>query len=184
MKVVGEVAGDGGSPIASTVIREALADGDVAGANRLLGYRWFVIAAVVAGDRRGHTLGYPTANLRLGDDCRLRHGVYAVRLQRADGTVVDGVASFGRRPTFDNGPPLLEVYLFDFSDDLYGEEVIVTFFGWIRPEEKFASAAELTAAMDVDCQKARAILAAAGREPRWTGLWPRSARVVAPWRFG
>jgi len=162
VKVVDEVAGDDASPIASTVIREALADGDVARANQLLAYRWFVIAAVVAGERRGHTLGYPTANLRLGDDCRLRHGVYAVRLQRADGAILDGVANFGLRPTFDNGPPLLEVYLFDFSDELYGEEVVVTFFGWIRPEEKFASAAELTAAMDVDCRKARAILDRAG----------------------
>jgi riboflavin kinase/FMN adenylyltransferase len=162
VKVVDEVSGDDASPIASTVIREALANGDVASANRLLAYRWFVIAAVVAGERRGHRLGYPTANLRLGDDCRLRHGVYAVRLQRADGAILDGVANFGRRPTFDNGPPLLEVYLFDFSDELYGEEVVVTFFDWIRPEEKFASAADLTAAMDVDCRKARAILADAG----------------------
>ncbi len=162
VSVVDEVAGNDASPIASTVIREALASGDVTGANRLLGFRWFVMGAVVAGDRRGHALGYPTANLRLGADCRLRHGIYAVRLQRTDGAILDGVANFGRRPTFDNGPPLLEVFLFDFSDDLYGEEVVVTFFGWIRPEEKFPSAADLTAAMDADCQQARAILADAG----------------------
>ncbi len=70
--------------------------------------------------------------MRLGEDCRLRHGIYAVRMRRADGSVLDGVASYGRRPTFDNGAPVLEVFAFDFSGDLYGEEVVVTFFDWIR----------------------------------------------------
>ncbi len=162
VSVIDKVTGSGIAPVASTAIREALAAGNAVGANQLLGYRWFVIGKIVAGERRGRELGYPTANLQLGSDCQLRHGVYAVRLRRADGLSIDGVASFGRRPTFDNGPPLLEVFLFDFSGDLYGEEVVVTFFDWIRPEEKFSSAGVLIEAMDQDCRTARAMLAAAG----------------------
>jgi len=160
--VINEVADDGGTPFASTEIRAALAAGDIGRANRLLGYRWFVIGEVIGGQRRGRALGYPTANLALAADCRLRHGVYAVRLQRPGGAILDGVANFGRRPTFDDGAPLLEAFLFDFSGDLYGEEVAVTFFDWIRPEEKFPSAAALVAAMDRDCENARACLGAAG----------------------
>ena len=72
------------------------------------------------GDKRGRDLGFPTANLRLDPDCGLRHGIYAVRVARRRQAPYDGVASFGRRPTFDNGAPLLEVYLFDFAGDLYG----------------------------------------------------------------
>jgi riboflavin kinase/FMN adenylyltransferase len=161
--VVGEVsAGPGRAPLSSSAIRHHLAEGDVAAANADLGYRWFVIATVIPGERRGRELGFPTANLKLDPDCRLRHGIYAVRLQRADGTVLDAVASFGRRPTFDNGAPLLEVYVFDFSGDLYGERVAVAFVDWIRPELKFDSIADLVAAVNGDVARARAILAAAG----------------------
>ncbi len=160
--VIDEVGHDDVTRLASSEVREALASGEVARANRLLGYRWFVMGAVVAGERRGRALGYPTANFRLGDDCRLRHGIYAVRLERADGTSHDGVASFGRRPTFGAGPPLLEVFLFDFSGDLYGEQVTVTFFNWIRGEQKFPTAAALVAAMEADAAAARVVLAAAG----------------------
>jgi riboflavin kinase/FMN adenylyltransferase len=151
-----------GEPIASSRIRDALAEGDVGVANELLGYRWFVLGQVERGDQRGRTLGYPTANLRLGPDCRLRHGVYAVRLQRADGRVLDGVASYGRRPTFDNGPPILETHIFDFAGDIYGEEVAVSLLGWIRPEEAFSSAEALIAAMNRDSRTARTMLASAG----------------------
>ena len=158
---IGEVAEDGGTSVSSTAIREDLALGDVATANLRLGYRWFVVGEVVHGDRRGRELGFPTANIRLGADCRLRHGVYAVRLQRPDGGIHDGVASYGRRPTFDDGAPLLEVFLFDFSGDLYGEEVAVSFQAWIRPELKFDSAGALVAAMADDVKTARAHLAAA-----------------------
>ncbi len=150
------------APIASTAIREFLAAGDVSAANRLLGYRWFVIGEVARGAQRGRELGFPTANLELASNCTLRHGIYAVRLQRADGTIHDGVASYGRRPTFDNGPPLLEAFLFDFSNDLYGERVAVSLLGWIRAEARFPSADALIAAMKVDCEAARAILASSG----------------------
>lgn len=148
--------------VSTTRIRSHLEAGEIGAANRLLGYRWFVIGEVVGGDRRGRTLGFPTANLRLRPDCRLRHGIYAVRLRRADGTVHNGVASYGRRPTFDNGPPLLEVHVLDFSDDLYGERVLVTFYDWIRQEEQFDSAEALIAAMDHDREDARRCLAEAG----------------------
>ena len=90
------------------------------------------------GEQRGRDLGFPTANLRLDPDCGLKHGIYAVRVG-IGGMLHDGVASFGPRPTFDNGAPLLEVFLFDFSGDLYGARMDVAFIGWIRPELKFDS---------------------------------------------
>ena len=160
--VLDKVADDGGAAVSSTAIRAALTEGDIATANRLLGYRWFVVGRIVTGDRRGRTLGFPTANLALGADCALRHGIYAVRLERADGEIHDGVANYGRRPTFGDGPPLLEVFVFDFSGDLYGEEVSVSFVEWIRPEARFDSAEALIAAMNEDAAKARLILANAG----------------------
>jgi riboflavin kinase/FMN adenylyltransferase len=124
----------------------------------LLGYRWFVRAEVRHGEKRGRELGYPTANMRLPDDCGLQHGIYAVRAA-VEGVAIDGVASFGRRPSFDNGAPLLEVHLFDFAGDLYGRIVDVEFVGWIRGEEKFDGIAPLIARMDRDSQEARRMLA-------------------------
>jgi riboflavin kinase/FMN adenylyltransferase len=152
----------GGASVSSSVIREALARGAMGAANRDLGYRWFVMGTVVAGDRRGRTLGFPTANIRLPDNCRLRHGIYAVKLTTV-GKSLDAVASFGRRPTFDNGAPLLEIHALDFSGELYGEDVVVTFVDWIRPEARFGGVEELIAAMREDVDAARRILAAAGR---------------------
>jgi len=149
---------EGSEPVSSTAIRAALEAGDVTAANRLLGYRWFVRAEVRHGDKRGRQLGYPTANMRLPDDCRLRHGIYAVRA-RLDGKTVDGVASFGRRPTFDNGAPLLETHLFDFKGDLYGRALDIEFIGWIRGEERFDGIAALIAQMDRDSAEARRMLA-------------------------
>ncbi len=150
----------GEEPVSSSTIRRALAEGDVATANALLGYRWFVEGEVRHGAKRGRTLGYPTANMRLPDGCGLRHGIYAVRMALPDGRVVPGVASFGRRPTFDDGAPLLETFLFDFSGDLYGQVVTVELAAWIRGEERFDSAQALVARMDRDAEEARARLAA------------------------
>ena len=84
---------------------------------------------VIHGDKRGRELGFPTANLALDPACGLRHGIYAVRVA-VDGRRYDAVASFGRRPTFDNGRVLLEVFLFDFSGDLYGKTIDVAFIAW------------------------------------------------------
>jgi riboflavin kinase/FMN adenylyltransferase len=159
--IIGPVSDEAGVAISSSRVRAHLEAGDVVSANRLLGYRWFVTGEVVAGDRRGRTLGMPTANLRLGADCRLRHGIYAVDFRRGDGSIHRGVASFGRRPTFDNGPPLLEVHVLDFSGDLYGERVIVTFRDWIRAEARFETVDALVAEMRRDLEAARRVLAAA-----------------------
>ncbi|HKH34715.1 MAG TPA: riboflavin kinase, partial [Beijerinckiaceae bacterium] len=99
--------------------------------------------------------------------CGLRHGIYAVRAALGAGDVRDGVASFGRRPTFDDGAPLLETYLFDFAGDLYGRTVEVEFVSFIRPEERFESADALVARMNEDAREARQLLAVAqGRGPR------------------
>ena len=149
---------DGGRPVSSGPIREALAHGHVAGASELLGYPWFVSGEVVHGDKRGRELGYPTANIRLDPSCALRHGIYAVRVG-IGGRHHDGVANFGRRPMFDTGAVLLEVFLFDFTGDLYGQMLDVMFIEWIRPELKFDSIDDLVRRMDEDSRIARAALA-------------------------
>src|SRR5262249_21771363 len=151
---------DAGGPVRSGPIRAGLAAGRVAQANELLGYPWFVSAEVVHGDKRGRELGYPTANLRLDPACGLKHGIYAVRVGVGERRY-DGVASLGRRPMFDQGTVLLEVFLFDFSGDLYGEVIDVAFIDWIRPELKFDSVEDLVRRMNEDARLARAALAAA-----------------------
>jgi riboflavin kinase / FMN adenylyltransferase len=158
-RIVEPVAlGDEAEPVSSSAIRAALAAGDVDRANALLGYRWFVLGTVRHGDKRGRQLGFPTANVRL-PDCGLAHGIYAVRVRVEPGEFRDGVASYGRRPTFDDGAPLLETFLFGFSGDLYGREIAVEFVGFIRGEERFASAEALVERMHVDADAARDLLA-------------------------
>ena len=147
-----------GRRISSGVIRAALVAGHIGEANELLGYPWFVSGEVVHGDKRGRELGYPTANIRLDPACGLRHGIYAVRVGAGD-RHYDGVASFGRRPMFDVGTVLLEVFLFDFTGDLYGHVIDVAFIGWIRHELAFATIEELVRRMDEDTRRARAALA-------------------------
>ncbi|HYI88040.1 MAG TPA: bifunctional riboflavin kinase/FAD synthetase [Burkholderiales bacterium] len=149
-----------GKRVSSGAIRDALAAGHVTEAAELLGYPYFVTAQVVHGDKRGRELGYPTANLRLGPDCGLKHGIYAVRVG-VGGVLYGGVASFGRRPMFDTGVVLLEIFLFDFSGDLYGAALDVAFIAWIRPEMNFASVEELVRRMDDDSRHARTALARA-----------------------
>ncbi len=152
---------DGGRPVSSGPIRQALAAGELDRAAEFLGYPWFVSGAVIHGDKRGRELGFPTANLKLDAGCELRHGIYAVRVA-AGGRRYDGVASFGRRPMFDNGSVLLEVFLFDFSGDLYGETIDVAFIAWLRDEQVFSSAEELTRQMREDARLAREALARSG----------------------
>lgn len=156
-KIVADAQGDLAA-VSSTAIRAALEAGAVERAAVLLGRHHFVLGQVVHGEKLGRTLGFPTANLRLDPATRLAHGIYAVRVRTAVGEY-GGVASYGRRPTFDNGAPLLETFLFDFSGDLYGQDIEVDFVGWIRGEEKFASAEALVVRMNVDAAEARAILA-------------------------
>jgi riboflavin kinase/FMN adenylyltransferase len=175
-----------GEAVSSTLIRTALEQGDVARAGEFLGRPWFVRGVVAHGDKRGRDLGYPTANMNLARDCRLKYGIYAVRM-KIDGVWHDGVASFGSRPTFDDGAPLLEVHLLDFSGDLYGESVKVTFFDWIRPELRFETVEALVAEMREDVAKAKEALAKAypgsslDQTLDRTGI---SGRVVAGGGFG
>jgi riboflavin kinase/FMN adenylyltransferase len=152
---------DGGRPVSSGPIRAALAAGRLDDAAEFLGYPWFVSGTVVHGDKRGRELGFPTANLRLDLTCALRHGIYAVRAA-VGRRRYDGVASCGRRPMFDTGAVLLEIFLFDFSGDLYGAAIDVVFIAWLRDEAVFASAQELVRQMEEDTRRAREALARAG----------------------
>ncbi|MCA6122391.1 bifunctional riboflavin kinase/FAD synthetase [Bradyrhizobium sp. WSM 1704] len=147
-------------PVSSSAIRMALAEGEIADATTMLGGPWFVTGEVIHGEKRGRDLGYPTANICLDKHCGLKHGIYAVRVGLGSQRI-DGVASFGRRPTFDNGAPLLEVFLFDFKGDLYGKVLDVAFIGFIRDELKFDTIEALIRQMDDDSARARAALAAA-----------------------
>ncbi|CAN5337408.1 bifunctional riboflavin kinase/FAD synthetase [soil metagenome] len=147
-------------PVSSTAIRMALAEGEIAEATRMLDGPWFATGEVIHGQKLGRDLGYPTANIRLPASCGLRHGIYAVRVGRGTERF-DAVASFGRRPTFDNGAPLLEVFLFDFKGDLYGQMLDVAFIAFIRDELKFDGIEPLIVQMNDDSAKARAALAAA-----------------------
>jgi riboflavin kinase / FMN adenylyltransferase len=150
---------EGAEVISSSRIRGLLDEGEVAEAAGLLGYRFTVEAEVTGGQKLGRTLGFPTANMALPADVTLQHGIYAVRFRRQDGSLHDGVASFGRRPTVDdNGAPLLETFVFDFSADLYGEMCRVSFFGFLRGEEKFDGLDALVAQMKRDDAEARAVL--------------------------
>jgi riboflavin kinase / FMN adenylyltransferase len=145
-------------PVSSSAIRMALAEGQIDDATRMLDGPWFVTGEVMHGEKRGRDLGFPTANIRLDANCGLRHGIYAVRV--GHGTErLDGVASFGRRPTFDNGAPLLEIFLFDFKGDLYGAALDVAFIAFIRDELKFDSVDALVRQMDDDSARARERLA-------------------------
>jgi riboflavin kinase/FMN adenylyltransferase len=151
-------------PVSSSAIRMALAEGQIDDATRMLDGPWFVTGEVIHGEKRGRDLGFPTANIRLDANCGLKHGIYAVRVGRGQGKDqrhFDGVASFGRRPTFDNGAPLLEVFLFDFTGDLYGAVLDVAFIGFIREELKFEDVDALVIQMNDDSARARAMLAAA-----------------------
>lgn len=157
-EVVPPFADDG--VVSSTRIRDHLAAGSLEEAAALLGRRYAIDAEVRHGEKRGRTMGYPTANQALDPANELRHGIYAVRIL-IDGVWRDGVASFGRRPTFDNGAPLLETFVFDFSGDLYGQRLRVAFESFLRPELKFDGMDALIAQMDADSLSARTVLATA-----------------------
>ena len=144
--------------ISSSRIRTALREGKPDKAAELLGRRWRFAATVSHGRKVGRTIGYPTANMELPGGAELAHGIYAVRYRRPDGTLIDGVASHGQRPTFDDGAPLFETFLFDFSGDLYGEVAHATLFARLRGEEKFDGVEALVAQMDRDSEEAHELL--------------------------
>ena len=148
-----------GEPVSSSRIRDALVAGDPGSATRLL-TRPFAIEGIVGhGDKRGRTLGYPTANVKLGTYLRPRYGIYAVRVRLDDGSEHDGVASLGIRPSFDPPVELLEAMIFNWSGDLYDRTIEVALVGFIRPEAKFDDMAALVKQMDADSVAARRLLA-------------------------
>ncbi len=149
----------GDEVISSSRIRDALRCGDPATAARLLTRPFAIRGVVQHGDKLGRTIGYPTANLPLGGYLRPLYGIYAVTGKLPDGTMLKGAANLGVRPTFDPPRELLEPYFFDWSGDLYGQEIEVAFHHFLRPEAKFETMEALTAQMELDCAQARELLA-------------------------
>ena len=150
---------DGGAPVSSSRVREALRDGDPQEAARLLTRPFAIRGVVQHGDKRGREIGYPTANLSIEQYLRPKYGIYAVTGRiLSTGQVLQGAANIGVRPQFEPPKELLEPYFFDFSGDLYGQEIEVAFHHFLRGEAKFASLDELTAQMEKDCEKARELL--------------------------
>ncbi|MCW5919185.1 MAG: bifunctional riboflavin kinase/FAD synthetase, partial [Bacteroidetes bacterium] len=137
--------------VSSTKIRNSLLAGDVATAREFLGYDYELTGTVVHGKKLGHSLGFPTANLHIHEDYKLvpANGVYAARTL-VHGQWYDGVMSIGNRPTFDNGARSIEVNLFDFNADIYGEKITICMTEFIRSEQKFENSAMLIEAMNAD----------------------------------
>ena len=158
VRVLDAVTNGDGQRVSASRVRGALASGDFAHAAELLGRRFTIGGRVVRGQRMGHELGYPTANIRLGKRVSPVSGIFAVRV-RVGGKWWPGVASLGVRPTIaGGGEPLLEAHLFDFDGDLYGQRIEVEFVAKLRDEEKFADLQALKAQMDRDAEAARRIL--------------------------
>lgn len=147
-----------GARVSSTRVRAALAAGDFASAVRLLGRPYAIAGKVVRGRRLGHSLGYPTANLRYGGKVPALSGIFASRVHGVGARPWPAVASFGTRPTVDGSEPLLEAHLFDFDGDLYGRRIEVEFVARLRDEEKYPDLPTLVAQMHRDAAQARAIL--------------------------
>lgn len=158
-RAVGPVV-ESGEVVSSSRIRAALQAGDCATATRLLTRPFAIRGVVQHGDKLGRTIGFPTANLPLGSYLRPRYGIYAITGRMPGGRVVQGAANIGIRPTFDPPKELLEPYFFDWSGDLYGQEIEVAFHHFLRPEAKFDSLDALVEQMNRDCDEARRLLAA------------------------
>ena len=150
-----------GERVSSGRIREALAAGDPGTATHLLTRPFAVEAVVERGDGRGHALGYPTANVSLGRYQRPAYGIYAVRVRLDDDSEHSGVASFGVRPTFEEGEEYLETFIFDWEGDLYDRTIEIGLIAYLRPEAKFDSVEALVEQMRKDEAEARRLLAIA-----------------------
>ncbi|HMN52956.1 MAG TPA: bifunctional riboflavin kinase/FAD synthetase [Sphingopyxis sp.] len=150
---------DAAEVVSSSRIRDALRTGDCATATHLLTRPFTVRNVVQHGDKNGRLLGFPTANLDMGQYLRPRYGIYAVTGRLPDGRVLKGAANLGIRPSFDPPKELLEPHFFDFEGDLYGQEIDVAFHAFLRPEAKFDSMDALMAQIAADCDEARAALA-------------------------
>ncbi|QYC08964.1 bifunctional riboflavin kinase/FAD synthetase [Brevundimonas nasdae] len=151
-----------GLKLSSSAVREALKAGDMARAAAILGRPFAIRGEVIHGDKRGRTIGVPTANIELNGYMRPAYGVYAVRTRLPDGRVIDGVASLGVRPMYALETPLLEVWLFDFDEEIYGQTVDTQLIAWLRGEEKFDGLEALKVQIDADAKAARAALAVQG----------------------
>jgi len=149
-----------GLKLSSSAVREALKAGDMARAAAILGRPFAIAGQVVHGDKRGRTIGVPTANVPLGGYMRPAFGVYATRTRLADGRVFDGVANLGVRPMWRTPEPMLEVWLFGFDGDLYGQVVETQLIAYLRPEMTFDGLEALKVQIDADAQAARTALAA------------------------
>ncbi len=151
-----------GVRVSSTAIREALAAGEMGRATAMLGRPYRMSGKIVKGEKVGRTLGFPTANVELRRRQSAVMGIFAVRVSGLPGGPKDAVASLGTRPTFQGTKPLLEVHLFDFDEDIYGEYIHVDFIARLREEKKYNDVDELVAQMHRDADNARSALAAAG----------------------
>jgi riboflavin kinase / FMN adenylyltransferase len=160
--IVEEVEGHG-AKASSTAIRQALMAGEPDLAAAMLGSPWVADGVVESGERNGRKLGFPTANLQLGELIHPKHGVYAVRA-RIEGEAGwrAGVANFGRTPTTGLRDPLLETHIFDFAGDIYGKRLEVQLVAYLRPEKKFDTLELMVEQMHADSAEARAILATPG----------------------
>jgi riboflavin kinase/FMN adenylyltransferase len=148
-----------GEAFSSSAVRLHLAQGDVKGVTHMLGEPWRVSGKVIGGAKRGTGMGFPTANLPMPKGTTLGHGIYAVRAH-LDGMAYDAAAYLGTRPTFDDGQPVLEVFLFDFNGDIYGREIEIEFVDFIRGDRRFRSVEELVTQMEADIAQAKAVLSA------------------------
>jgi riboflavin kinase/FMN adenylyltransferase len=160
-RTVGPVS-DGAGTVSSSRIRDALGSGDCEVAARLLTRPFAIRGRVQHGDKLGRTIGFPTANLDMATYLRPLYGIYAVTARMPDGRVFTGAANIGIRPTFDPPKELLEPHFFDFTGDLYGQEIEVAFHHFLRPEAKFDSLDALIDQIALDCDRAREVLAGLG----------------------
>ena len=147
-----------GQRVSSTAVRDALAEGDMVRARRLLGRNYAMSGRVVHGERLGRQLGFPTANIRVGHRSSPLRGVFAVRVSGL-GPVRDAVANLGTRPTVNGREMLLEVHIFDFSETIYGRRIGVEFIDRLRDEQRFASVEAMTEQLERDARQARRLLA-------------------------
>ena len=159
VSVCGRVDDPDGLKLSSSAVREALKAGDMGRTAAILGRPFAIEGEVIHGDKRGRSIGVPTANIGLGDYMRPAFGIYATRTRLPDGRSLDGVASLGVRPMFALDEPLLEVWLFDFAGDLYGQTVETELVAFLRPEMHFDDLDALKRQIDADADAARAALA-------------------------
>jgi riboflavin kinase/FMN adenylyltransferase len=158
--VVDRIDDGDGLKLSSSGVREALKAGDMPRAAAILGRPFAIEGEVIHGDKRGRTIGVPTANVSMADYMRPAYGVYATRTHLPDGRVIDGVANLGVRPMFEIDQPLLEVWLLDFDGDLYGQTIETELVAYLRGEMAFDGLDALKVQIGRDADAAREALVA------------------------